>query len=120
MRPKRTIFRDLRDDVKLSTRFWAKVAIGEPDACWPWTACGDRHGYGNIRIAGRSYLAHRIAWELTYGPIPDDLRVLHSCDFPPCCNPGHLHPDTQGQNVQEMWDRNPERKRTPPPITYRH
>ena len=109
MHPKRTIFRDLRDDVKLSIRFWAKVATGETDTCWPWTAYRGKPlrglGYGKLGINGRIHYAHRIAWELTHGPIPDLMRVLHRCDNPPCCNPAHLFLGTQGENVQDMHDK---------------
>ena len=45
--------------------------------------------------------AHRIAWELTHGPIADGLFVLHTCDVPLCCNPQHLFLGTQRDNIRD-------------------
>lgn len=50
----------------------------------------------------RSFRAHRFAWEITRGPIPDGLHVLHRCDNPPCCNPDHLFLGTHIDNVADM------------------
>lgn len=123
MHPKRTIFRDLRTDDRLKARFWVKVAIGGPDTCWPWLAYRGKSkrglDYGKIGIDGRIHFAHRIAWELTNGPIPDGLRVLHRCDNPPCCNPAHLFLGTQGDNVQDMWDKQRHGARAKPPVGHR-
>src|SRR5580692_1475951 len=55
-------------------RFWAKVdRSGGPHACWPFTksSVSRRTGYGNFWLNGKTVLAHRVAYALTYGPIPD-------------------------------------------------
>ena len=88
----------------LIERFWAKVdTFGGPDACWPWTASRHGYGYGQLGLPGgkRNIYAHRLAWEIANGPIPDGKDILHSCDNPPCCNARHLHPGTNLENAQE-------------------
>lgn len=58
-------------------------------------------GYGILWIEGRNWTAHRIAWTLTNGPIPDGLYVLHQCDNRPCANPNHLFLGTNGDNQRD-------------------
>ena len=85
-------------------RFWPKVdTSGGPNACWPWTASLHGNGYGQFNVShGHPVNAHRVAWELMDGPIPDGLDVLHSCDNPPCCNPLHLFLGTAKDNAADM------------------
>ncbi len=92
----------------LEERFWAKVEKRGPDECWPWKAGKGRGGYGRIRHGGsgsKTVRAHRVAWELVYGPIPEGMDVLHNCDNPPCCNPGHLYLGTDTDNRQDCLAR---------------
>ena len=73
--------------------------------CWIWTGTLDLAGYGRIwtgsRVTGdrTATLAHRAAWEVYVGPIPDGLVLDHLCRMPPCVNPAHLEPVTQRENV---------------------
>lgn len=95
---------DLTLSPKDIQRFWSRVdKSGGPDACWPWTRGCFSFGYGQIRIQSKARVAHRLAWELTHGPIPNSLFVLHHCDNPPCCNPGpkHLFLGTQKDNIRD-------------------
>lgn len=90
----------------LKDRFWAKVDIRGPDECWPWKSAEGTNTYGTIggeggRKAG-SLKTHRVAYELSKGPIPEGLWVLHSCDNRPCCNPKHLRAGTQKDNHDDM------------------
>ena len=86
----------------LVARFWEKVQLGSVRDCWPWLAATNNKGYGQIRSRGRCFLAHRIAYELMWAPLPIPLNALHRCDNPPCCNPWHLFQGTSSDNVQDM------------------
>jgi HNH endonuclease len=83
-------------------RFWSKVAVGAADECWPWLAgCNRKTGRGQSSLAGQSMPAPRVAWILTFGPIPEGQDVLHTCDNPPCVNPVHLFLGTDVDNAQD-------------------
>ena len=81
-------------------RLWSRIQRG--DDCWLWQGPRQNHGYGTLRHEGRDQLAHRVVWELTNGPIPDGLHVLHRCDIPACCNPAHLWLGTHQENMADM------------------
>lgn len=83
-------------------RFWSKVEHGNVTECWLWAGNRNNKGYGTMGLLGRPVLAHRIAFRLASGSIPDGLCVLHSCDTPLCCNPGHLRLGTQADNLADM------------------
>lgn len=87
---------------KQKKRFWSRVKIGEPDACWEWQAAKNKKGYGNATIKRKPFRSHRIAWALTNGPIFGNILVLHKCDNPPCTNPAHLFLGTHDDNMNDM------------------
>jgi hypothetical protein len=78
-------------------RFWAKVE--KTDSCWLWTG-STRSAYGTFWNGQRAANAHRVAYELLVGPIPEGLELDHLCRVPTCVNPAHLEPVTHAENVR--------------------
>lgn len=89
-------------------RFWAKVDRDGPvpehrpdlGPCWLWAAGLNRDGYGRFGVSGTKLGAHRVAYELLRGPIPDGLELDHLCRAPCCVNPDHLEPVTHRENCR--------------------
>lgn len=95
-------------------RFWSTVdRVGRSaDGCWDFLGGLSKKGYGRFKIGGKLLLAHRVAYEISNGPlrqvfIPRRRRpeVMHECDRPSCCNPAHLVLGMHSKNVQDMYDR---------------
>lgn len=89
-------------------RFWPKVNKDGPvpekrpdlGPCWLWTAC-THQGYGLFNQGiGKTPMAHRIAYELLVGPIPDDKELDHLCRNTTCVRPSHLEAVTHHVNIQ--------------------
>lgn len=92
-----------REELSLEERFRAKLGVQDAvTGCIPWDAATLSKGHGQFWLSGTMVCAHRIAWELRHGPIPDGLWVLHRCDNPPCCNPEHLFLGTHKDNMADM------------------
>ncbi len=89
----------MKTNFKTPVRFWSKVGVHEVDECWEWQAGKDRDDYGQFWITNTNWRAHRVAWILTFGPIPKGLHCCHHCDNPGCCNPYHLFLGTAKDNA---------------------
>lgn len=84
---------------ELEERFWSKV--NKTDGCWLWTAnVGIGGRYGSFSVKGKDKPAHRVAYELVRGPIPDGLELDHLCSNTICVNPDHLEPVTHVENMR--------------------
>lgn len=95
---------------ELEARFWAKVQ--KTSTCWNWTASRSGKGkYGQFFVFkknGRPYmaLAHRAAYELLIGPIPEGMTLDHLCKNTICVNPAHLEVVTRGENARRGLPKN--------------
>lgn len=91
--------------------FWERVDRGNDDECWNWTGFAKTNPknptpYGVLGWRGKSSRAHRVAYEISAGKIPEGAMVLHRCDNTLCCNPNHLYLGNHAQNMRDMVDRN--------------
>ena len=80
----------------LEEKFWKSVK--KTDACWLWQRTLNNGGYGMMRYGQATLFAHRLSYELHYGPIPEGLCTLHRCDVRNCIRPDHLFLGTQTDN----------------------
>ncbi len=81
-------------------RLMSKVKVSE-SGCIEYQFARDSNGYGRFWYNGQMRLAHRVAWELLRGPVPDGLFVCHDCDNPCCVNVEHLFLGTQFDNMSD-------------------
>ncbi|HWU28041.1 MAG TPA: HNH endonuclease signature motif containing protein [Microbacterium sp.] len=88
-----------REKAKRTTRLLAMVTPQEdPDECWIWNHALTEEGYARLGWKGWSQLAHRVAYELLIGPIPEDMQIDHQCRTRSCINPRHLQAVTSQKN----------------------
>jgi hypothetical protein len=79
-------------------RFFAKVQVSaDEDCCWEWVG-GKSRGYGKFRVNGRLRQAHRFAYVLFNGPLPEGTEPDHTCRNRGCVNPSHVEPVSQSVN----------------------
>lgn len=88
----------------------ADVSLIESTGCWELVRRISVRGYGQIKIAGTVAKTHRVIYSSLVGEIPSGLVVRHRCDNPKCNNPAHLELGTNQDNVEDMLQRNRQRK----------
>ena len=74
------------------------AAMCQPTGCLIWTGAQTSKGYGSLRFGGVETYAHRVAWELAHGLIPDDLTIEHRCRVRCCVNVEHMELVTRAEN----------------------
>lgn len=99
-----------------AVRFWEHVQKSEE--CWIWTGSISAYGYGLTCRNSKTERAHRMAYELTYGQIPEGTLVLHKCDNRACVRPDHLFLGTQSDNIKDMDNKG--RRPKPHPNSGKH
>ncbi len=81
--------------------FDMRIEKGWDIACWIWCGTRSLKGYGRAKIKGAEMCAHRLAYLLFVGDVPEELQVCHKCDIPACCNPDHLFLGTALDNKRD-------------------
>ena len=82
---------------------WEKKVGRQQDDCWVWSGSKNPGGYGQFKLRGKVYLAHRLIYELTYQD-PGELQVRHLCPAghrADCVNPEHLALGDNNDNVRD-------------------
>lgn len=73
--------------------------------CWLWTGAKSDKGYGQVRVKGKLWYAHRAYYAVTYGEIPKGKFICHKCDTPLCVRPDHMFVGDASRNSLDMVEK---------------
>lgn len=95
----------------IEERLWTRFRGDAETGCWNWAGAVSAGSYGSIYYQGRMQKAHRVAWMLWRGQIPNGMDLDHLCRNRLCINPAHLEPVTRSENLRRspLMDRNSKR-----------
>jgi len=82
----------------VAKRFWKKVL--KTETCWLWLGS---EGYGRFYVGKKRIAAHRVAYILEYGPVPDQMVIDHLCKVRDCVRPDHLEAVSATENNKRRW-----------------
>lgn len=85
------------DTAPLFERLRSRIHVDLNTGCW--LICSRNDDYASLRRNGREEKAHRVAYELLVGPIPEGFTIDHLCRRKNCVNPNHLEAVTNRENV---------------------
>ena len=88
----------------MKTKLESFLLMNPTTGCHEFQGAINSSGYGNIRLGDKILSAHRVAYEVYIGNIPESLQVLHKCNNPKCCNPEHLYLGTHADNMKYKAD----------------
>lgn len=96
------------EDVPEKVRAWLDAARGnhDPDECWIYSKRRGLHRYSNTLINGHYLKTNRAILALVLGEVPAGVFACHRCDHPGCCNPNHLFPGSNLDNVRDRDRKN--------------
>lgn len=91
-----------RPRIPLSQKIEQSIVRIPESGCWIWMKSVNHRGYGHTCLGRGTHIsAHRASYEEKYGPIPNGLMALHSCDVRSCVNPDHIFLGTQQDNMTD-------------------
>ena len=93
-----------KDQLPAAVERALRRTVIDDNGCWVFQGAKS-HGYGRIAVRlaeykGRWWHLHRAVYTVMVSPVPDELVIDHLCRNRACCNPAHLEPVTNWENLR--------------------